>query len=99
MDSHTGRGRQVGGSDRRQWRDRRAIGLRLRQGALVFVLGLAAFFSLTYFGVVGDQRGDLLGSLVNAISYSALVVALNILGSPLLWRLRRWVQGDERQRR
>ena len=48
MDPHTDRGRQVGSWDRRQWRDGRAIGLR--QAALVFVLGLAAFFWLTYFG-------------------------------------------------
>jgi hypothetical protein len=100
MDPQTSRDRELGGSGRRRWRDGPAIGLRLRLPALVFVLCLAGFFALTYFFGVGvDYRGDLVGSLVGAAGYAALVAVLNVLGSPLLWRLRRWVQGNERQRR
>jgi hypothetical protein len=101
MDPQGSRDGRVAGWDRRQWRGGPTVGSRLRLGALVFVLGLAGFFALAYFGVVGDRRrGDPAGSLVDAAGLAALVTALNVvLGPPLLWRLRHWVQGDEQQRR
>jgi hypothetical protein len=95
MDPQDSRDGRMGGSDRSQWRNGPPIGSRLRLGALVFVLGLAGFFALTYFGVVGDHRGDLFGSLVDAAVLAALVTALNVVLSPLQWRLRRRLDRDE----
>jgi hypothetical protein len=80
------------------------IRLRLLVGALLFVVLfvvlLAAFFPLSYFVFTGDQRGDVVGSLADAAARSALFSASYVvLGFPLQRRLRRWVHGDEQQRR
>jgi hypothetical protein len=107
MDPQDSRDCRIGGSDHDQ---RRAgpppIGLRLLHGALLFVVLLAAFFAVTYFGVVGDYRGDPVGSLADAVWRAALFAAGNVALSPLQWRLQRWVQGgcslglrEEQQRR
>jgi hypothetical protein len=37
---------------------------------------MAGFFALTYFGAGDRQRGDLVGSLVQAAGLAALVMAL-----------------------
>ena len=93
----------MGGGDPSRWYGDLPIGSRLRVGALLFVLLfvpiLAVFFALDYFGVTGDQRGDVVGSLADAAARAALFSALYVVVLPLQWRLRRWVHGDEQQRR
>jgi ascorbate-specific PTS system EIIC-type component UlaA len=103
MDPQEHRDGGLGGEDPSQWHGDPPIGSRLRVGALLFlplfVPCLAAFFAHAYFGVTGDHRGDLIGSLAAAAAlaavFTALFAALHVVLSPLQWRLRRWVHGDE----
>jgi hypothetical protein len=103
MDAPEHRDGRIGWWDLSRWYGGLPIRLRLRVGALLFVLLfvpiLAACFALSYFVFTGDQRGDVAGSLADAAAFSSVFSALTVLVFPLQWRLRRWVHGDEQPRR
>jgi hypothetical protein len=101
MDPQEHRDRGVGGEDLSRWYRGLPIRKRVLAAALyfvaLFVVLLAAFFALSYFGVTGDQSGDVVGSLADAAARSALFSASYVLGLPLQWWLRRWVHGNQQQ--
>jgi hypothetical protein len=103
MDAQEHRDGGVSSRDPSQWYRGLPIRLRLLVAsvhfAVLFVALLAALFPLSYFVFTGAQRGDVVGSLADAAARSALSSALYVALFPLQWRLRRWVQGDEQQRR
>jgi hypothetical protein len=108
MDAQEHRDRGVGDEDPCQWYRGLPIQKRLLAAALyfvamcvaLFVVLLAAYFALDYFfGTTGDQRGNVAGSLADAAEDSALFSGALTLSYPLQWRLRRWMRGDEQQRR
>jgi hypothetical protein len=103
MDAQDHRDGDMRSGDPSKWYGGLPIGSRLLVEALLFVVLfvvlLAAFFALSYFVFTGDQRGDVVGSLADAAARAALFSAGYVVLFPLQWRLRRWVHGDEQQRR
>jgi ABC-type uncharacterized transport system YnjBCD permease subunit len=105
MDAQEHRDRGVGSEDPWQWYCAGPIRKRLLAAAAyfvaLFVTLLAAYTALDYFfGFMGDQRGNLVGSLADAAARSALFSATYVvLGLPLQCRLQRWKRGNGQQQR
>jgi hypothetical protein len=87
MDPQEHRDRGVDGGDPCQWYRGLSIRKRVLVGALhlvtLFVVLLAAYFASDYFGITGDQRGNVVGSLADAAERSAFWSA----GYGVLYRL------------